>query len=114
MSAGGRQSEIISTKRTQHHNQLLSKFALQWSREYLLSLREQYQVSIVKRSNQAVLKEGDVVLLRNEGTAHCLWKLSRVTQLLQGRDGIVRAAKVQVLNTDKRLVMLRHPVQYWK
>ena len=69
-------------------------------------------MSIVKRSNQAVLKEGDVVLLRNEGTAHCLWKLARVTQLLQGRDGIVRAAKVQVLNTDKGLVMLCHLVQY--
>ena len=57
------------------------------------------------------LKEG-VVLLRNEATARCLWKLAKVVQLLQGRDGVVRAAKVQVLNTDKRLVMLCHPVQY--
>ena len=69
-------------------------------------------MSGVRKNNQAVLKEGDVVLLRNEGTARCLWKLAKVTQLLPGRDGIVRAAKVQVLNTDKRLVMLRRPVQY--
>ena len=117
MTTKGRQSEIISTyqsltKRAQHHTRLLSKFALRWSREYLLSLQEQYQMSSVRKTNQAVLKEGDVVLLRNEGTARCLWKLAKVTQLLPGRDGIIRAAKVQVLNTDKRLVMLRRPIQY--
>ena len=94
MTADGRQSEIISTyqsltKRAQHHARLLSKFALQWSREYLLGLQEQYQMSGVRKNNQAVLKEGDVVLLRNEGTARCLWKLAKVTQLLPGRDGIV-------------------------
>ena len=65
MTAEGRQSEIISThqsltKRAQHHTRLLSKFALWWSREYLLSLREQYQMSGVQKTNQAVLKEGDV------------------------------------------------------
>ena len=69
-------------------------------------------MSGVRKTNQAVLKEGDVVLLRNEGTARCLWKLAKVTQLLSGRDGIIRAAKVQVLNTDERLVMLRCPIQY--
>lgn len=67
-------------------------------------------MSRVWRTNQAVQKEGDVVLLRNEGTARCLWKLARVIQLLPGRDGIIRAARVQVLNIDKRLVMLRRPV----
>ena len=116
MTANG-QSEIISTyqsltKKAQHHARLLSKFALQWNREYLLSLREQHQMNGVQKTNQAVLKEGDVVLLRNEGTARCLWKLAKVTQLLPGRDSIVRAAKVQVLNTDKRLVILRRPIQY--
>ena len=114
-TADGRQFEIISTyqsltKRAQHHTRLLSKFALQWSREYLLSLREQYQMSGARRNNQTVLKKGDVALLRKEGTACCLWKLAKVTQLLQGRDGVVRAAKFQVLNTDKRLVMLRRPI----
>ena len=49
------QSEIISTyqcltKRAQHHARLLSKFALQWNREYLLSLREQYQMSGVQKN----------------------------------------------------------------
>ena len=117
MTDDGRQTEIISTyqnltKRAQHHCRLLNNFALQWSKEYLLSLQEQYQMSSVRRNNQVSLKEGDVVLLRNEATACCLWKLAKVVQLLQGRDGVMRAAKVQVLNTDKRLVMLRRLVQY--
>ena len=34
------------------------------------------------------------------------------TSVLLGRDGVVRAAKVQVLNTDRRLIMLCRPIQY--
>jgi len=41
-----------------------------------------------------------------------LMELAKIVELLPGRDGIVRAAKVQVLTTDKRLVNLRRPIQY--
>ena len=65
-----------------------------------------------KKTNQVVLKEENVVLLRDEETARCPWKLTKVTELLPGRDSIVKTANVQVLNTDKRLVMLCRPIQY--
>lgn len=119
MTVEGRQAEIVSTyqsltRRAQHHKCLLNHFSLQWSKEYLLSLCEQYQMKHVQRHNQTVLNQGDVVLLRNEGTAQCLWKLAKIVELLRipGRDGIVRAPKVQVLNTDRRLINLRRPIQY--
>ena len=54
---------------------------------------------------------GDVVLLKNEGAAR-LWKLAKVVELLLGRDSTVRAAKVQVLNTDKQIVLLGRPIQH--
>ena len=115
MTVDGRQTEIVSTyqsltKKAQHHNRLLNRFALQWGKEYLLGLRERYQTSSAQGCNQTALNNGDVVLLKNEGTARCLWKLAKVVELLQGRGGAVRAAKVQVLNTDKRIVLLRRPI----
>ena len=117
MTVDARQDEIISTyqsltRRAKHHKRLLNNFSLQWSKEYLLSLREQHQNRSTQRHSRVTLKQGDVVLLRNEGTARCLWKLARISELLQGRDGVVRAAKVQVLGTDQRLIMLRRPIQY--
>ena len=45
-------------------------WALQWGKEYLLGLRERHQMSSAQRHNQTALNE-DVVLLKNEGTAHC-------------------------------------------
>ena len=100
------------TRKAQHHNWLSSRFALQWGKEYLLGLCEWYQTSSAQRCNQIALKNGDVVLLKNEGTARCLWKLAKVIEVLQGRDSAVRAAKVQVLNTDKQIVPSSRPIQH--
>ena len=57
------------------------------------------------------IKEGDVVVLKKDGTARCLWKLAKITELILGRDGRVRAAKVQLLSKDK-ITIIRCPVQH--
>ena len=44
---------------------------------------------------------GDVVILRNESTPRMFWKLALVKELLPGRDGIVRAAQVKVVNAER-------------
>ena len=100
------------TRKAQHHNRLVNRFALQWGKKYLLGLREWYQISSPQGHNQTPLNNGDVGLLKNEGTARCLWKLAKVVELLQGRDSAVSPAKVQVLNTDKQVVLLCHPIQH--
>ena len=68
-----------------------------------------YQKKDTQRHSYVALKQGDV---RNERTAHCLWKLARIDELIQGRDGTVRAAKIQVLDADRRSLMLRDTIQY--
>ena len=59
------------------------------------------------------MSKGDVVLLKEDGTARCLWRLAEVRELIPSRDGtvLVRAAKIQVLSADKQIVMLRRPIQ---
>jgi len=49
---------------------------------------------------------------RQEEVISTYQSLTRRGQLLPGRDGVVRAAKVQILGTDRRLIILRHPIWY--
>ena len=51
------------------------------------------------------------MILKEDGTAKCLWKLAKVTETLEGRDGKVRSAKIQVLSKEK-VINLRHPIQH--
>ena len=111
-----RQYEVISTsqcltKRARYQFRLLAEFNRQWKRDYLLSLHE-YSAGKNKGSRTApAIKRGDIVILKDEHTARCWWKLARVTELLEGRDKKVRAAKVWVLSSKKKPVTLRCPIQ---
>ena len=98
--------EIISTnasltKRVKHHRHL-QQFTNQWKKTYLLSLRERHAQSTRNR-NGAEIALGDVVILKNDSTQRMFWKLATVEQLLPGKDGVVRAARVKVASAD------RHP-----
>ena len=82
----------------------------QWQKDYLLSLRERRGL-IQPTSNTRPVKEGEVVILREEGTAKCLWPLAQVTEVINGRDGAIRSAKIQLLRGDRK-VSLRQPIQH--
>ena len=57
---------------------------------------------------------GDIVILKEEKSPHCWWRLATVTELPKSKDNIVRSAKIQVLNTDAqgRLIVLRLTIQH--
>ena len=65
------------------------------------------------RSSQPslVVKKGDIVILKDEHTARGWWKLARVVELLVGRDNQVRAAKIWVLSSQRKPMILRRPIQ---
>ena len=67
-----------------------------WSTEYLLSLRERYQLLHRKsKQSQQIPKVGDIVLIK-ENLPRGMWKLGKIVELIQSRDRLVRAAKVQL------------------
>ena len=35
------------------------------------------------------VREGDIVILKEEGTVRCLWKLARIIEVIKGRDEAV-------------------------
>lgn len=110
------QFEIVSTnesltRRARQHKKILNEFAEQWRREYLLSIRESTKSS--HGEVRDVIAVGDVVILKNDSTPRLFWKLAKVEEVLRSSDGIVRSAKIRVLNSDKRKpIILRRPIQH--
>ena len=43
---------------------------------------------------------GDVVIILDEMTPRNLWPLARVTEVIHGRDGLVRTVKVRTKRTE--------------
>ncbi|XP_052242501.1 uncharacterized protein LOC127852590 [Dreissena polymorpha] len=73
---------------------LIQQFYRRWNTEYLTSLREHHRMS---GSNTQTIKIGDVVQIDDDGP-RCRWKLAVVVDVITGRGGHVRAAKVRTSN----------------
>ena len=102
----------ILTKRAKHQRRVLQQFTCQWRREYLLSLRENATCKSKSKSNQANISVGDIVLVKSDSTKRAFWKLARVEELLESKDGRIRAARVKVANAERNSVSLRRVIQH--
>ena len=107
--------EVVSTheslsKRARYHQRVLSQFTKRWRNEYLLSLLEAYRPR--NGSKEPPINTGDIVILRNDFTKRCFWKLCKVVELLKGRDGSVRAARVQVASADGNKKVLNRALKF--
>ena len=76
----------------------------------MLSLRENLNAKSGKAKSLKPIDVGDIVLIRNEGTPRCFWKLAKVKELIPGKDKIVRSVWLEV-STDKKPMKLRRPIQ---
>ena len=96
--------------RSKYQFRVLNNFIKQWQREYLLGLQERRVGGTGLQKSQQI-KIGDIVVLREDSTACCLWKLAKVLELFKGRGEMIRSARVQVLSKDK-IIHLRRPIQH--
>ena len=79
-----------------------------WRREYLTDLREYDRGKC--ESQVRTVSIGDVVIVFEENVKRGLWKIGKVEEVIRGRDGVVRGAKVKVMTKGKP-VLLNRPVQ---
>ena len=89
----------------------LEHFWKRWQAEYLVGLREFHKCS--SGGNVRTIQKGDVVIVYGEGEKRCNWKLAVVEELIKGRDGVIRGAKVKVarkMNIGKP-IYLNRPLQ---
>ena len=76
-----------------------------WTREYLAALRERRRCN--GEGKPTSLNEGDVVLIRSEERNRGKWTVGVVVELFNGRDGVVRGAKLRAGKA-----FLERPVQH--
>ena len=83
---------------------LIQQFWQRWKCEYLTSLREFHRTS---GHNERVIKKGDVVIVHDE-KSRLYWRLAVVEDLIEGNDGLVRAAHIRMgkLKTTRPIVKL--------
>ena len=102
-----------STRRVKHHRTLLRHFTNDWRRNYLLNLRENSTKSYGSRKvDQTEIAVGDIVLIKSDSTSRNFWKLARVEELVEGRDGKVRSAVVKTISDQGKPSRLRRVLQH--
>ena len=87
----------------------LDHFWKRWKREYLSELREHHKRNVTKGG--AIVEIGDMVSVTVEGVSRGKWRLGKVEELITGKDGEIRGAKVKVLTKKGRPMYLNGPVQ---
>ena len=89
---------------------MLQQVTSPWRTEYLLSLRERSRVN--KNQREQAIWVGDMVILMNDKSNRSFWQLGKIVELLPGSDGIVRAARVKLGNSDGKSTELRRSIEH--
>jgi len=81
-------------KTLESREELLQSIKSRWEDEYLLSLRESYR-DLYQTEWENKIQANDVVLIAVPNKTRPFWQLGKVTELLPGKDGKVRAVKLR-------------------
>ena len=81
-----------------------------WSQEYIRSLRERHKQRIGKQTSYP--KIGEVVIIQDEDRKRNAWKLGVVCGVIEGKDNVVRGARVRTSNGNlERAVQHIYPLE---
>jgi hypothetical protein len=81
--------------------------------EYLTSLRESSKSKVSSDVTRKLAIEGEIVVLKNDKSSRSFWNLAKVEELLPSKDGVIRAAKVRIVNQENgKSSWLRRPIQH--
>lgn len=94
-------SKICLSERWKNLQKTLQHFWKRWSREYLHQLQTRPKWQSVKTN----IKEGDIVIIKNELLPTAEWPLGIVTRVIPGPDKLVRVADIRTKHG-----LLRRPI----
>ena len=84
-------------KRAKHILKCKQAIWKRWTGEYLRALRERHDLTYGQKERTP--KVGDVVLIKDDARNRGKWSVGIVEELYQGRDGVVRGAKLKTRKT---------------
>ena len=99
------------TRRMKHLTNVLNHFWKRWRTEYLHELRESHRYAMKKTSQSSKVKTGDVVIVHDDTLPQGFWKLGRIQEVFEGRDGLPRSALVRVAAKQQQHTLLKRPLQ---
>ncbi|XP_054590105.1 uncharacterized protein [Nothobranchius furzeri] len=82
---------------------LADTFWVRWRREYLSTLQSRHKW----QSQKPNLKEGDVVLLKDDQTKRNPWPMGIVVKVVPSRDGLVRKVEIKVIRNQTAKIFSR-------
>ncbi|XP_049886980.1 uncharacterized protein LOC126381551 [Pectinophora gossypiella] len=91
LSANLEETPVHRLTRYQRIEQIKQNFWRRWSKEYVSEL----QTRMKWRTQTQDLKEGTLVIIKDDNSPPLKWQLGRVTSNIPGRDGIARVACIQ-------------------
>ena len=97
-----------ANQRTKYVSNLLKHFWKRWANEYATELREYQKLKNI--NDETLISRNDVVLIVDDRQPRIAWRVGRVTELIKGRDNVVRGAKVSSKTEQGRLSTLRRPI----
>ena len=92
------ESSTLMNKRFLYLVKKLDHFWKRWRGEYLIDLRESHRCRSEETSDAKV---GDVVLIHEDNVKRNQWKMGLIDDLIQGKDGQIRGAKVRIISRGK-------------
>ena len=84
-------SNVSSLRRWQFTQKMVQDFWRKWSQEYLTKYLYRYRWS----DQVTEIKEGDVVVVKEDGLPPCRWLYGRVIATHPGRDNVIRVVTVK-------------------
>ena len=96
-------TDLYARRRWRRVQYLADQFWLRWRREYLQSMQPRRKWSSPRQN----LTDGDVVLMKEEGTHRNNWPIGRIMEAIQSEDGQVRKARVEIIRDGKKKAFLR-------
>jgi hypothetical protein len=84
-------------KKGQRHD---DQFWKVWKNQYLLSLREKWQLNVKQPVHKARVKPklGDIVQIYSDSESRGTWKLAKIKRLITSKDGNIRSVAVSLSN----------------
>ena len=100
------------TRRVNHLKSIVSHFWKRFSSTYLNELRQRHIYERKTKMNETELKLNDVVLVKDDvPTPRTKWRIGKVEQLIVGKDGQTRGAKLKMANESGKTTTAHRPVQ---